>query len=67
MGRNISFPIFFKYADGTLKSFESGDEIEEKIEYFLIEEEKCEVYDSSGQKIIINIFLNEIKDLYPEE
>ena len=67
MSKNIKFPIFIKYSDGTLKTFRSYEDIEAKIEYFLINEEKCKVYDSADQKLILNVFLNEVKDLYPKE
>lgn len=63
----INFPIFLKYEDGTVKTYKSYDDIEEKIEYFLIKEEKCKVFDSKGQKLVLNVFLNEVKDLYPEK
>lgn len=63
----INFPIFLKFADGTTKIYLSCDEIEQNMEYFLIKEEKCEVFDSNGQKLILNVFLNEIKDLYPDK
>ncbi len=62
----VNFPIYLKYEDGTVKSYESYADIEKNIEYFLIKVEKCEVFDSQGRKLVLNVFLNEVKDLYPE-
>jgi len=63
----IDFPISLKYENGDIKSYDSYKDIEENIEYFLIEEENCKVFDSKGQDLILNVFLNEIKDLYPAD
>ena len=61
----INFPIFLKFEDGTIKSYESYDDIEQNVEYFLIKEEKCKVFDSKGKELVLNVFLNEVQDLYP--
>lgn len=63
----INFPIFLKYKSGLVKKYESYDDIEKKVEFFPIEKENCEVFDSEGQKLILNVFLDEIQDLYPEK
>ena len=58
----IAFPIFLKYENGKVESYNSYEDIEKNVEYFLIKEEKCEVFDSNGQKLVLNVFLNEVKD-----
>jgi hypothetical protein len=65
MSKLILFPIFIKHEDETLESFKSYGDIEKAFEYFSFDEEKCEVFDSSGQKLILNVFLHEVKELYP--
>jgi hypothetical protein len=63
----INFPIFIRYENGETIAYRSYNEIEKKCCCFLSKDGKGEVFDSKGQKLILNVFLNEVQDLYPEK